>query len=121
MNPGAQQIFRPEFAFGLGGVSLGNEFDKHTHAEADQALEAAWAIGVRRFDVAPWHGLGLSERRFGHFLQFRAARRRRDPRLGRRREHAHGESEGDRGCRSRRVPVCAPVLAADAPVPKPAA
>ncbi|MEY9422120.1 aryl-alcohol dehydrogenase-like predicted oxidoreductase [Bradyrhizobium japonicum] len=25
-------------------------------------------MGVRYFDVAPWYGFGLSERRFGHFL-----------------------------------------------------
>jgi D-threo-aldose 1-dehydrogenase len=64
----AQQIFKPEFRFGLGGVSLGNEFNKHTDKEADRTLEAAWDIGVRYFDVAPWYGFGLAERRFGHFL-----------------------------------------------------
>jgi len=31
-------------------------------------LEAAWAVGVRYFDVTPRYGFGLSERRFGHFL-----------------------------------------------------
>jgi D-threo-aldose 1-dehydrogenase len=25
-------------------------------------------VGVRYYDVAPWYGMGLSERRFGHFL-----------------------------------------------------
>jgi D-threo-aldose 1-dehydrogenase len=25
-------------------------------------------VGVRYFDVAPWYGFGLAERRFGHFL-----------------------------------------------------
>jgi D-threo-aldose 1-dehydrogenase len=64
----AQQIFQPEFKFGLGGVPLGNEFAKHTDDEAQATLEAAWAMGVRYFDVAPWYGFGLSERRFGHFL-----------------------------------------------------
>lgn len=64
----AQQIFKPEFRFGLGGVSLGNEFNKHTDKEAEATLEAAWAVGTRYFDVAPWYGFGLSERRFGHFL-----------------------------------------------------
>jgi len=65
----AQQIFKPEFRFGLGGVPLGNEFGKHTDDEADATLRAAWAMGVRYYDVAPWYGFGLSERRFGHFLQ----------------------------------------------------
>ena len=62
------QIYKPEFRFGLGGVSLGNEFNKHTDKDAEATLEAAWAVGVRYFDVAPWYGFGLSERRFGHFL-----------------------------------------------------
>jgi D-threo-aldose 1-dehydrogenase len=64
----AHQIFKPEFKFGLGGVPLGNEFDKHTDKDAEATLEAAWAMGVRYYDVAPWYGFGLSERRFGHFL-----------------------------------------------------
>ncbi|MEP9368543.1 aldo/keto reductase [Xanthobacter sp. VNH20] len=68
MTNRAKQIFKPEFKFGLGGVPLGNEFDKHTDKEAEGTLEAAWAVGVRYYDVAPWYGFGLSERRFGHFL-----------------------------------------------------
>ncbi|MGY4368813.1 D-threo-aldose 1-dehydrogenase [Bradyrhizobium sp. LB1.3] len=64
----AQGIFQPQFRFGLGGVSLGNEFNKHTDKEADDTLEAAWEVGVRYFDVAPWYGFGLAERRFGRLL-----------------------------------------------------
>lgn len=64
----AEQIFQPQFKFGLGGVPLGNEFNKHTDKEAEATLEAAWALGVRYYDVAPWYGFGLAERRFGHFL-----------------------------------------------------
>src|ERR1700761_3430773 len=64
----AQQIYKVEFRFGLGGVSLGNEFNKHTDKEAEATLEAAWEVGVHYFDVAPWYGFGLAERRFGHFL-----------------------------------------------------
>jgi len=71
MTNRARQIFKPEFRFGLGGVPMGNEFDKHTDREAEATLEAAWAMGVRYYDVAPWYGLGLSERRFGHFLHTR--------------------------------------------------
>lgn len=67
----ARQIYKPEFRFGLGGVPLGNEFDKHTDKDAEETLEAAWAMGVRCFDVAPWYGFGLSERRFGRFLHGR--------------------------------------------------
>lgn len=64
----AQTIFQPQFRFGMGGVSLGNEFNKHTDREADDTLEAAWEVGVRYFDVAPWYGFGLAERRFGRLL-----------------------------------------------------
>lgn len=64
----AQQLYQPQFRFGLGGVPLGNEFNKITDDEAQATLETAWNVGVRYFDVAPWYGLGLSERRFGHFL-----------------------------------------------------
>jgi D-threo-aldose 1-dehydrogenase len=63
-----KQLFKPEFRFGLGGVSLGNEFNKHTDKDAEGTLEAAWDMGMRYFDVAPWYGFGLAERRFGHFL-----------------------------------------------------
>ena len=68
MTDRVKQLFKPDFRFGLGGVSLGNEFNKHTDKDAEATLEAAWAVGVRYFDVAPWYGFGLSERRFGHFL-----------------------------------------------------
>ena len=68
MTNRAREIFKPEFRFGLGGVPLGNEFNKHSDKDAEATLEAAWEVGVRYFDVAPWYGFGLSERRFGHFL-----------------------------------------------------
>lgn len=60
--------YRPPFRFGVGGVPLGNEFSIVTDADANETLEAAWSAGVRYYDVAPWYGLGLAERRFGHFL-----------------------------------------------------
>ena len=68
MSTIAKKLFKPEFRFGLGGVPLGNEFAKHTDDDAQATLEAAWAMGVRYYDVAPWYGLGLAERRFGRFL-----------------------------------------------------
>jgi D-threo-aldose 1-dehydrogenase len=64
----AQQIFAPESRFGLGGVPLGNEFEVVTDEDAEATLQASWDAGVRYFDVSPWYGLGLSERRFGRFL-----------------------------------------------------
>jgi D-threo-aldose 1-dehydrogenase len=60
--------YRLPMKFGMGGVPLGNEFAVVTDKEAGAALEAAWSAGVRYYDVAPWYGLGLAERRFGSFL-----------------------------------------------------
>jgi len=58
----------PPIRFGLGGVPLGNEFDVITDEEAYKTLDAAWSAGVRYYDVSPWYGLGLAERRFGYYL-----------------------------------------------------
>lgn len=63
--------YRPPVRFGLGGVAIGNGFRETSDEEADETLQAAWAAGVRYFDTSPWYGLGLSERRFGHFLDQR--------------------------------------------------
>ena len=60
--------YRPPVSFGLGGVPLGNEFELITDEEAYETLHAAWSAGVRYYDVAPWYGLGLAERRFGNYL-----------------------------------------------------
>lgn len=62
------QRYRPDVRFGLGGVAIGNGFRVTSDDDAEQALAAAWSAGVRYFDTSPWYGLGLSERRFGHFL-----------------------------------------------------
>lgn len=62
------QRYRLLVNFGLGGVAIGNGFFETPDAQAEETLEAAWAAGVRYFDTSPWYGLGLSERRFGHFL-----------------------------------------------------
>jgi D-threo-aldose 1-dehydrogenase len=56
------------FKFGLGGVPLGNEFAVVTDKDAYAILEAAWSAGIRYYDVSPWYGLGLAERRFGSFF-----------------------------------------------------
>jgi len=60
--------YKLPFNFGLGGVPLGNGFSIISDATAEEVLESAWTSGVRYFDTSPWYGLGLSERRFGHFL-----------------------------------------------------
>jgi D-threo-aldose 1-dehydrogenase len=60
--------YAPSIKFGLGGVTLGNEFEVITDEDAYKTLDAAWSAGVRYFDVSPWYGLGLAERRFGYYL-----------------------------------------------------
>ncbi|MBR1126067.1 aldo/keto reductase [Bradyrhizobium lablabi] len=63
-----QQMIKPEFRFGLGGVPIGSEFEVVTDEDAMKTLEASWNAGVRYFDTSPWYGLGSAERRFGMFL-----------------------------------------------------
>jgi D-threo-aldose 1-dehydrogenase len=60
--------YKPPFRFGMGGVPLGNEFAIVTDKDAYATIEAAWNAGVRYYDIAPWYGLGLAERRYGSFL-----------------------------------------------------
>jgi len=64
----AGEHYLPPVSFGLGGVPLGNEFEVITDEDAYETLHAAWSAGVRYYDVAPWYGLGLAERRFGNYL-----------------------------------------------------
>jgi D-threo-aldose 1-dehydrogenase len=74
MNPientanGSNAHYKPLFKFGMGGVPLGNEFAVVTDKDAYAILDAAWTAGIRYYDVSPWYGLGLAERRFGNFL-----------------------------------------------------
>jgi D-threo-aldose 1-dehydrogenase len=67
-NSGSNVHYKPPFKFGLGGVPLGNEFAVVPDKDAYAILEAAWSAGVRYYDVSPWYGLGLAERRYGSFL-----------------------------------------------------
>lgn len=55
--------------FGFGGAPIGNLFSAISDGEAVEAVEAAWAAGIRYFDTAPHYGLGLSERRLGEALR----------------------------------------------------
>ncbi|SDS45300.1 D-threo-aldose 1-dehydrogenase [Gillisia sp. Hel1_33_143] len=57
-----------EHKLAFGGVAIGNGFEEVSDARAQETLEAAWDAGIRQYDTSPWYGLGLSERRFGHFL-----------------------------------------------------
>src|SRR6267142_2768981 len=65
---GSNVHYKPPFKFGLGGVPLGNEFAVVPDKDAYAILEAAWSAGIRYYDVSPWYGLGLAERRYGSFL-----------------------------------------------------
>jgi D-threo-aldose 1-dehydrogenase len=65
---GNNALYKLPFKFGLGGVPLGNEFAVVTDKDAYAILEAAWSAGIRYYDVSPWYGLGLAERRYGSFL-----------------------------------------------------
>lgn len=42
----ATKLFKPEFRFGLGGVPLGNEFNKITEKQADATARSG--LGRRR-------------------------------------------------------------------------
>jgi D-threo-aldose 1-dehydrogenase len=53
---------------GFGAAPIGNLYREVSAAEARDAVDAAWAAGVRYFDTAPHYGLGLSERRLGAAL-----------------------------------------------------
>ena len=67
-EPSAKEHYRPPYKIGMGGVALGNGFKEASDMESLQAMEAAWAAGIRYFDTSPWYGLGQSERRMGNFL-----------------------------------------------------
>jgi D-threo-aldose 1-dehydrogenase len=67
-NRGGNLHYKLPFKFGLGGVPLGNEFAVVPDKDAYAILEAAWSAGIRYYDVSPWYGLGLAERRYGSFL-----------------------------------------------------
>ncbi len=69
VRSGNKGHYKPPFTFGIRGVPLGNEFAVVTDKDAYATIEAAWNAGVRYYDMAPWYGLGLAERRYGNFLQ----------------------------------------------------
>lgn len=72
LSPGARRrVGRTKVevtAVGLGGAPLGNLFTPVAEDAARQAVEAAYAAGIRYFDTAPLYGHGLSERRLGGVL-----------------------------------------------------
>ncbi|WP_102191361.1 aldo/keto reductase [Microbacterium aurantiacum] len=54
---------------GYGAASLGNLYQALSDDAWPEIVPAAWAGGVRYFDVAPHYGLGLAERRLGESLR----------------------------------------------------
>jgi D-threo-aldose 1-dehydrogenase len=68
VNVANKAHYKPPVRFGMGGVPLGNEFAVITDKDAYATIEAAWNAGIRYYDMAPWYGLGLAERRYGNFL-----------------------------------------------------
>ncbi|WP_372424492.1 aldo/keto reductase [Salinarimonas chemoclinalis] len=55
----------------MGCASMGGLYTPVDGETCLQALDAAWACGLRYFDVAPMYGLGRSEHLLGHFLRER--------------------------------------------------
>ncbi|MFR0355746.1 aldo/keto reductase [Streptomyces sediminimaris] len=54
---------------GFGAAGIGGLYTEVSDAQAHEAVEAAWAAGMRYFDTAPHYGIGLSERRLGAALR----------------------------------------------------
>lgn len=53
----------------LGTAPLGGLFHAVSERDAEAAMEAAWAAGIRAYDTAPLYGFGLAETRLGRFLR----------------------------------------------------
>src|SRR5262244_3926334 len=59
---------------GFGAAPLGNMFRNIPDDEAEATVDAAWQMGTRYYDTAPFYGAGLSEIRLGKAL----AKQKRD-------------------------------------------
>lgn len=62
----------PVTALGLGCAQLGGLYDPMTESDALALVDAAWDLGIRYFDTAPYYGFTLSEHRLGASLRGRA-------------------------------------------------
>lgn len=58
-------------ALGFGAAAIGGLFEAVPSSVARDAVDRAWDVGVRYFDVAPLYGYGLAERRLGNALRRR--------------------------------------------------
>jgi len=56
---------------GFGAASIGGLFRPVTDEDARAAVDHAWDLGIRSFDVAPLYGYGAGERRLGAALHGR--------------------------------------------------
>jgi D-threo-aldose 1-dehydrogenase len=56
---------------GLGCAQLGGLYQAMSEADARSVVDAAWELGIRYFDTAPYYGYTLSERRLGAALRQR--------------------------------------------------
>ncbi|MGE6736018.1 aldo/keto reductase, partial [Streptomyces sp. NPDC059900] len=54
---------------GFGGGPLGGLFAPLDDTTAAEALDTAWAGGIRYYDTSPHYGIGHSERRIGQLLR----------------------------------------------------
>lgn len=55
--------------FGFGCAPIGDLFVETSEIDTRLALDAAWDVGARYYDTAPWYGHGLSEHRLGGMLR----------------------------------------------------
>jgi D-threo-aldose 1-dehydrogenase len=55
----------------MGGAAIGGLYDICEAADARLAVDAAWDLGLRYFDTAPFYGYTLSEHRLGEALRER--------------------------------------------------
>jgi D-threo-aldose 1-dehydrogenase len=61
----------PFTRLGLGCAQLGGLFEPMAEPDALALVDAAWDLGIRYFDTAPYYGFTLSERRLGAALRAR--------------------------------------------------
>lgn len=61
----------PLSSLGLGCAQLGGLYQATSDAEARAIVDAAWDLGIRYFDTAPYYGFTLSEHRLGAALRDR--------------------------------------------------
>jgi D-threo-aldose 1-dehydrogenase len=61
----------PLTRLGMGCAPIGGLYQATSDSAARAAVDAAWELGIRYFDTAPYYGFTLSERRLGAALRGR--------------------------------------------------